>query len=73
MIAGSLHRTTCVREELWSEEELGILKENYPIMGSKVATLLRKRSASACKAKAIILGIRYKDHSDNWTKEEDKI
>ena len=54
----------------WSDDEIKILKENYPIMGRNVYKLLPGRSMNTCIAMAIKLGIR---HNSRFTTKEDEI
>lgn len=60
------------RKEKWSEDEIKILKESYPEMGSAVYKLLPNRSDTACVAMAYKLGISYGPPRKcvKWTDEE---
>lgn len=55
----------------WTEEENNILREYYPVEGSKVADRLKRRTKEAIKAQANKLGLRI--NSDLWTEEEIEI
>lgn len=50
-------KKTFTRGKKWSEEEIKILKESYPKLGSAVHKLLPNRSDAACAAMAYKLGI----------------
>jgi superfamily II DNA or RNA helicase len=52
----------------WTDEEIRILKENYPEMGMDVQRLLAGRSARAVLAKVRALHL---DKGRKWTREED--
>lgn len=57
--------------ECWSEEDIDILKENYPKIGTKVVDLLSvKRTSNAIKCKAKLLDLSF---VDLWTDEEIEI
>lgn len=57
----------------WTKEELDILKENYPSIGSDVYRLLKNRTKTACSCCASKLGLRKIRKYKKWTKEEDEI
>ena len=59
--------------EIWSEEELNILREYYPSIGITVRDYLPGRSDSAIRGRAFILGLSYMGRSQRWTPEEDEI
>lgn len=60
-----------LEEVCWSNEDIEILKENYPKVGTKVIDLLSvKRTNNAIKCKAKLLGLSV---VDSWTEEEIKI
>ncbi len=59
------------RNRNWSHEELAILKENYPTMGSDVCKLLPHRTRSACIAMAKQNELSQKIIA--WTAEETEI
>ena len=52
----------------WTAAELDILFKYYPIEGTKVYKRISKHSEAACRAKALQLKIRTKNHY--WTEEE---
>ena len=55
----------------WTEEENNILREYYPVEGSKVADRLSGRTKGAIRSQAEKLGIIRKNL--NWTESEDAI
>ena len=55
----------------WTIEELNILKEYYPIEGTKVYKRLPNHSEAACKAQAVKLQIKTKNHY--WSEAEIKV
>ena len=55
---------------LWTDEEIGILKENYLDLGENIVELLPNRTWLAIQAKAVQIGIK---RSRGWSEEELKI
>lgn len=55
----------------WTEDENKILREYYPVEGSKVADRLEERTKEAIKTQAKKLGLRI--NSDLWAEEEIEI
>ena len=53
----------------WSDDELEILKEKYPEIGTECSSLFIGKSKSAIRAKAIRLNIKFNGR-DAWTDEE---
>ena len=45
---------------VWSEEEDKIIDIYYPVMGSKVVSLLPGRTKDSCRTRASMRGIKYK-------------
>ena len=45
-------------KKLWSNQEIAILREYYPIEGIKVADRLEGRNVEQCRSKAVRLGIK---------------
>lgn len=63
------------RENTWTEEELAILQEYYPIEGRNVSERLPNRTASQCSAKANSMKIHMlgaKKSHYRWTPEDDE-
>lgn len=58
-----------IERKFWSEEEIKILKEKYPEMGTECSSLFIGRSKSSVKTKAIKLKLKF-DGRDSWTDEE---
>lgn len=58
-----------MKRSFWSEDEIRILKDNYPIMGTECSSLFIGRSKSSIKTKAIKLGIKF-NYRDSWTEDE---
>ena len=56
----------------WTNDEDEILKQNYPIMGSKVSELLPLRSIQSILQRASGLKLKY-EVTDRWTEEEKDI
>jgi len=62
----------------WSESEIEILKEYYPVEGNKVANRLPYKTEKQCLSKARGLKIKYSDYKDpkykfvHWSKFEQK-
>ena len=55
---------------LWTEEEVAILKEKYPTQGSNIPELLKARTINSIRDKAIVLNLdKVKIHC-SWTDEE---
>lgn len=55
----------------WSSEDDGIITTYYPIIGSKVHSMLSsKRSAEACRLRALSLGVSYCAVSNKWSDHE---
>jgi len=44
----------------WTAEDIGILREKYPIQGTNIQELLSKRSRESIKSKAYLLGTKLK-------------
>lgn len=57
----------------WSEEEDNILREYYPIEGTKVKNRLSGRTEAAIKLQAKKLELRVRNTWNTWTEKEDKI
>lgn len=55
----------------WSEQELEILKKNYPQIGPETYTLLPNRTKTACIKMAMSLGLHY--GIKKWSAEEDAV
>lgn len=58
-------------DDTWTDEELAVLAEYYPIEGSEVYKRLPGRSFAACKVKAERMRILFDNHA--WSEEEDEI
>lgn len=58
-----------VKRKVWSNEEIKILKEKYPEMGTECSSLFIGRSKSSVKTKAIKLKLKF-DGRDSWTDDE---
>lgn len=56
----------------WTEEEIEIIKQYYPIEGKDCLSRLKNRTLSSLYSQALFLGIKY-IRTDLWTKEEDEI
>lgn len=54
----------------WNEEEIEILREWYPIEGTKVIDRLSGRTKRAIMKQAFRLGLKMYDVYDNWSDEE---
>lgn len=60
----------------WEPEELAILREHYPAMGGKCASMLPRRSRQAIKLAALRLGLSYQRQVGDgtsalpWSEEE---
>lgn len=58
------------RKDIWSDEEINILKQFYPIGGSKLVNeKIPHRNRRAIITKANELGIRLEDREDKWERE----
>ena len=54
----------------WTDEEIKVLKNNYPKIGPKGCSELLNRSRLSCNHKAARLGIIYEMNKKNWTEDE---
>lgn len=55
---------------LWTEEEMLILREYYPLEGQKVYQRLPGRSAAACKRQALKIGLNSLNQALPWSIDE---